>query len=235
MSGISIFIKSYRNDFRFLNYCLKSIEKFVTGYSEIVIAIPEWDLWLFEELMAGIDIDVIVYPVQEYGDGYLYQQFVKMTAYQFCTEDYIMFVDSDCVFTGFVDIAPEDNYLPEILIADYSSVGGGIVWKAPTEKWIGCSVNYEYMRRHPLVYRSSTLEALHKSRPNLEQEIMESGRFSEFNAMGIWTHLNEPEKYRFTDMASWEYKPPIVRQFWSWGGLDSCMHEIENIINGKES
>jgi len=234
MSGISIFIKSYRNDFSFLHYCLKSIEKFVTGYSEIVIVIPEWDTALFEEAMHGVDIDVRLVPMKEYGDGYLYQQFIKMTAYQFCTQEYIMFVDSDCVFTGPVNIAPEENYRPEILMTDYADVGGGIVWKAPTEKWIGGSVNYEYMRRHPLIYRNSTLQDLHKSRPNLEQEIMNSGQFSEFNAMGIWTHLNEPDNYRFTDTAIWQYQPPIVRQFWSWGGLQTCIQEIKTILDGQE-
>jgi len=235
MSGISIFIKSYRNDFIFLSYCLKSIKKFVTGYSEIVITIPEWDLWLFEELMAGIDIDVVVYPVQEYGDGYLYQQFTKMTAYQYCTQDYIMFVDSDCVFTGPVDIWPSENYKPEILMTDYSDVGDAICWKEPTERWIGCLVNYEYMRRIPLTYRSSTMRALHESRPNLEHEIMDSGKFSEFNVIGIWAHLNEPDNYQFIDTASWEYKPHIARQFWSWGGIGSCVNEIETILNGEES
>lgn len=234
MSGISIFIKSYRNDFPFLHYCLKSIEKFVTGYNEIVLAIPEWDMELFEDVMQGIDIDVIVAPMQEYGDGYLYQQFVKMIAYQLCTEEFIMFVDSDCVFTGPVNIAPPDGYKPEILMADYALVGGGIVWKAPTENWIGCQVNYEYMRRHPLVYRASTLEALHASRPNLEQEIMSSGKFSEFNALGIWSHLNEPDNYRFTDTANWQPTNPIVRQFWSWGGLDACVNEIQTLLDGEK-
>jgi hypothetical protein len=235
MSGISIFIKSYRNDFPFLHYCLKSIEKFVTGYSEIVIAIPEWDMALFEEAMHGVDINVIVVPVNEYGDGYLYQQFAKMIAYDLCTQDYIIFVDSDCVFTGPVDISPSENYKPEILMTDYADVGDAICWKEPTERWIGCAVNYEYMRRIPITYRSSTLRTLHESRPNLEQEIMSSGRFSEFNAMGIWAHLNEPDNYQFIDTANWEYKPHIARQFWSWGGIGSCVNEIETILNGQES
>lgn len=234
MSGISIFIKSYRNDFPFLHYCLKSIEKFVTGYKEIVIAIPEWDLDLFDEAMSGIEIDVIVCPMKEYGDGYLYQQLVKMTAYQLCAEDFIMFVDSDCIFTGPVDIAPPEGYKPEILMDDYANVGNAICWKQPTEKWIGCSVNYEYMRRIPVTYRSSTLEKIHASRPNLEQEIMGSGKFSEFNAMGIWSHLNEPENYKFIDIAHWDPQPHYAHQFWSWGGLHSCLHQIETILNGQE-
>ena len=234
MSGISIFIKSYRNDFQFLNYCLKSIDKFVTGYSEIVIAIPEWDVELFEEAMYGIEADVIAVPMKEYGDGYLYQQFAKMIAYQLCVGKYIMFVDSDCIFTGPVNLSPAEDYKPEILMTDYADVGDALCWKEPTEKWIGCSVNYEYMRRIPVTYRSSTLEAIHKSRPNLENEIMGSGRFSEFNAMGIWAHLNEPEKYKFIDTANWEYTPHVARQFWSWGGIDSCLHEIESILNAQE-
>jgi len=234
MSGISIFIKSYRNDFSFLHYGQKSIEKFVTGYSEVVVVVPEWDVEIFDSVISGIDVDVTLVPVKEYGDGYLYQQFVKMTAHQFCSQDYIMFVDSDCVFTSPVDISPTENYKPDILMTDYADVGDAICWKGPTERWIGCSVNYEYMRRIPLVYRSATLLSISMERPFLEREIMDSGKFSEFNAMGIWAHLNEPENYNFIDTAKWEYAPHIARQFWSWGGLNACLHEIKAILDGQE-
>ena len=35
----SIFIKSYKDDYKWLRYCLESIAKFVTGYEQIVVVI----------------------------------------------------------------------------------------------------------------------------------------------------------------------------------------------------
>ena len=74
---IDIFIKSYYKDFKFLNYCLKSIEKNVVGYNKIVLVIPEQDE---QELIKLIDKDlklkIELIKVREYGNGYLFQQWI---------------------------------------------------------------------------------------------------------------------------------------------------------------
>ena len=71
------------------------------------------------------------------------------------------------------------------------------------------------MRRNCLIYHRSTLEAISKQYPNLEDYIMSSGRFSEFNAVGAWAFKNEREKYSFVDTDNWEYTPPKAEQLWS--------------------
>jgi hypothetical protein len=233
--ALDIFIKSYAKDFDFLKYCLKSIAKYVTGYRKICIAIPDHDCQIyiqeFGENFEGLPINV--FYQKEYGSGYLYQQFVKMTAYKYTDAEYIMFVDSDCMFYASVDIAPRPEEKILRLFLPYGIEVYRDKWKLPTEKWIGCAVANEYMCGHPFLYLRNTLVKLHASRPNLEREIMEADEFSEFNALGIWTHLNESDFYEFVNVQHWQRPPALVIQFWSWGGIDSVRSGMKALLNEK--
>ena len=40
-----IFIKSYRGDFEWLPGCLHSIQKYATGFRDVVIVVPDTDSW----------------------------------------------------------------------------------------------------------------------------------------------------------------------------------------------
>ena len=42
---VSILIVTYGKDFHWLKWCLKSIEKFSTGFHELVVAIPMNEPW----------------------------------------------------------------------------------------------------------------------------------------------------------------------------------------------
>ena len=39
---------------------------------------------------------------------------------------------------------------------------------------------------------------------------MSSECFSEFNAIGAWSFINEKEKYNFINTDDWQYKDPIA-------------------------
>lgn len=94
---IDIFYKSYAKDFEWLYYSLKSIKKYLTGYNKIVIVIPEQDKDLLQHALID-DLDCEVNLVDEYGNGYIYQQFIKMTAHKYCASKFILYSDSDLVF-----------------------------------------------------------------------------------------------------------------------------------------
>jgi hypothetical protein len=44
---------------------------------------------------------------------------------------------------------------------------------------------------------------------------MNSGRFSEFNALGAWAHKYHSDKYDFDNTDNWQYVDPIIKQLWS--------------------
>lgn len=230
---VSIFIKSYRNDFKWLKYCLRSINKFYTGWDEIVIAVPERDRREIESW--GLTNERIV-VVPEYGEGYLYQQVAKLQAYKYCNGQFIQFVDSDIVFTEplHVDFFFRDGH-PIILKTRYDGkrLGGAECWKDITEKALGYPVEFEYMRRNCLVYHRSTLELISRSYPALEKYVMKQPNraFSEFNFMGAFVEKFHSAGYKFLDTDKEEIPPQPWTQYWSWGGLnEETINQLEGLL-----
>ena len=212
---IDIFIKSYYKDFKMLNYCLKSIEKYLTGYNKIIIVIPKKDYQIYQSIV-HTNLPIELHVVEEYGDGYLYQQFIKMTAYKYCDSQFIMYVDSDCIFDKHINIENlVSNGQPEILYTHYSKVDEAICWKQCTERFMNDVVEFEFMRRLPLIYHRETLETIHNLEPNLESVVMNSGRFSEFNALGAWAFVHQKDKYSFVNTDNWKPVDPLGVQLWS--------------------
>lgn len=212
---VDIFIKSYYKDFKMLNYCLKSIEKYLTGYNKIIIVIPKKDYQIYQSIV-HTDLPIELHVVEEYGDGYLYQQFIKMTAYKYCDSQFIMYVDSDCIFDKHINIEKlVSNGQPEILYTHYSKVDEAICWKQCTERFMNDVVEFEFMRRLPLIYHRETLETIHNLEPNLESVVMNSGRFSEFNALGAWAFVHQKDKYSFVNTDNWKPVDPLGVQLWS--------------------
>lgn len=218
---IDIFIKSYYKDFKWLRYSIKSIAKFATGFNKVIILIPRTDLNDFNRLVEipnGLNIEI--HLLDEYGNRYLYQQWCKMNAHNYSKAEYIMFIDSDCIFYKPIDISKLVENKSKILYTDYSKVGDAICWKAPTENFMNEPQQYEFMRRNGLIYLRSSLETIHSLVPNLQDIIMNSERFSEFNAIGAWCFKNEKDKYNFVNTDNWEYEDEVVMQGWTWGDDD---------------
>jgi hypothetical protein len=226
MITVDIFYKTYINDIEWLKYSLKSLTKHVKGYNNIVIIVPN------KELLNGVDLPerTIVRDVIEYGNGYLFQQVCKIQAHKYCDAEFIFFSDSDCIFDHDInvqDFVSDGN--PEILYTHYSKVGDAVCWKKPTETFIKERVDYEFMRRNCLIYHRSTLEAIEKYEPNLEYIIMNSERFSEYNAIGVYAWTYEKDKYNFTDTDTWTYTPPKAIQYHSYTEFEKMKTEFKDL------
>lgn len=217
---ISIFIKTYKNDFAWLFYCLKSIKKYCTGYDKVIIIVPSQDAKEWNAMKFDFPKRTEIFFVNEEGNGYLFQQYVKMSAWKYSDADYIKFFDSDCIFTEKVNLQDEiAGGKPTILYTDYNKVEDAICWKKPTEKFIGQEINYELMRRNGLVYHRSTLENAYKLHSDLKERILNSKQFSEFNAIGAYALTKEKSKYTFINTDTGKFKPTPFKQYWSWSGL----------------
>ena len=238
MYKIDIFIKTYEKDFKWLQFCLESINKFVYNINNIIIAIPQYD---YDKFNKNLNIkhlhnisDNIKYVItNDYGNTYLYQQYIKMTSYQYSDADLIMFVDSDVIFkeeTNIYDLFIDNK--PIIYYTPYQHVGIAICWKQPTSQFIGEEQHYEFMRRNCLIYFRDTISAIHIQYPNLEEIIMGSSiGFSEFNAIGAWTFRNEKDRYHFINSREVAPKPQKYIQFWSPTNInDQDLKEINRIL-----
>lgn len=218
----SIFIKSYRRDFPFLKYCLQSIDKFCSGFKETVVVVPFGDKATVESWGHQ---NVKVIGIKEYGDGYMFQQVVKLKAYTYCIGSHILFVDSDCVFTR--PSTPENFMIegkPLLLRTRYDEPGMPVFWQDATEKACGFRSEWEYMRRHPMMHLAEVLHEL----PEMEQYIMNvPGRhFSEFNYIGQMIERNYSHLYHIQDTKD-GVPEAHLKQFWSWHEKGAAAYEEE--------
>lgn len=231
---IDLFYKSYAKDFKWLYYSLRSVKKFLTNYNEIVIVIPERDKSQFDYsyLPTKTTVHFVDERTKTFQEGYLYQQYIKMSAHLYCKGDYIMFCDSDLIFNTATDVSKlVTNNKPEILYTPYEKVGDAQCWREPTERFMNHPVEFEFMRRLPLIYHRSTVEKIFNLVPDLYNIIMLSGRFSEFNALGAWAFEHEQKKYSFINTDNWDFVPNYTEQFWSHSGLtDKDEERLKEIL-----
>lgn len=229
----SIFIKTWTGDLEWLPYCLQSIVKYGTGFERVIIAS---DVSCYREvtyIAANSGLTPEVVGINDWEVGYIQQQWVKLHADQWVTSDYILYVDSDCVFT--TDFTPESfmcGGLPILMKTRYGNLGGAEVWKKITEDFMAFPVQYEYMRRLPWMYRTDTLKHFRDTYPQINDHLISltTREFSEFNVLGAFIDRFEAYRYHITDTEMW-IPPSVARQFWSWGGIDKEVKaEIERYL-----
>jgi hypothetical protein len=221
----SIFIRSYHKDIEWLKWCLKSIEKYCTGFCELVLCYPQGQSAAF----SGINFSKFEFhkiTSLDYRRDYLGQQVSKLMAYKHCKGDFILYVDSDCLFNDHV--TPETyqvNGKPILYKTPYELVGDAICWKPITELAVGFEVNFEYMRSFPfLFHKDSVKNAVEKYIPyNIEYFILDrrANSFSEFNFLGALIEKNESSKYHIIRTDTEAMYDRHLTQRWSWGGLTS--------------
>lgn len=223
MSSAAIFIRSYAKDFPWLQYCLRSIQKYSTGFSEVIVAVPEQDVPLLKDLTAETVIGV--HDVQP---GYLGQQISKLTADHHTQADFILHFDSDCVFTKPVTPAAlmvngyaRWLYTPwEELDAQAKRTWYGVMAKCLLE-----SPPYEFMRKACIIaprwaYAAfrGFIQATHGM--SMEDYVLQqpSNQFSEFNCLGfyLWLHHRNEIEWHDTRAGLPDYGEI---QHWSWSGI----------------
>lgn len=181
-----ILIKSYPPDYEWLGYCLRSIDKFCSGFRQCVLICPD------DKCPKPTNLPVKMIVLEEVGnDGYLWQNAVKAQAYKYTDADCILHVDSDCVFT--TPVTPETfliNGKPYWLFSAYDKIA--VPWQPIMEKFAQRSVPLEYMRRIPtfipvFVHRATEEYCKVRHGCSLQDYIMQQPyrSFSEFNALGI--------------------------------------------------
>lgn len=233
----AIFIRSYHGDFKWLKYCLASIKKYARGFSEVVIVVPISSQRALKT--SKLITDEQVYYCRDYANDYLGQQVTKLEAFRYTDAERILFIDSDTVFI--TETTPEtfmrDNkiwlyktpYLPDIL-------GQAMCWKQRTEDALSFPVEYEYMRRFPLMYWTDTLKKVESymlgmGKPLEKYILSQNGNdFSEFNLIGAYAEKFEGDRYLFLDTQTEPIIPAVAKQYWSWGGITN---EIQAELNAN--
>lgn len=227
---VDIVCRTYSKDLPWLEHALRSIQMHVTGYRHVIVAIPN------AKLLAHLTVEKVV-QVEDLADGYIGQQLTKMEAWRYTDADAVVFWDSDVIACEKVDVSEwVVSGKPLIWKTRYAQTE--TPWQPITEKAVGFAVEWEYMRRMPLVYRTDTLrncceymEGLHRKTLKDYLKLVPHRAFSEFNAIGAYAEKYEADKYDFRDTDGADMPVNKVRQFWSWGGLtDEVVNEIKGYI-----
>lgn len=157
---VSILIVTHAKDFRYLVYCLRSINKFARGFSEVVILFPDKD-WAEFTSKIGPEImgqDVVSYRPVSFSEwpnmGMVHHMHeIFRSDFYFPHSDFVTHFDSDCIFTG--PVSPETfihNEKPVLRYEPFSSIGvrhpGVLRWKEAAQYCLPFPVNNETMR-HP--------------------------------------------------------------------------------------
>lgn len=224
----SIFIKTCKKDLEWLRYCLESIRKYAIGFDEVVIVADRSCIGSIGPVLTGPE--KVIY-VPDWINGYIQQQYVKLHADGYCSSENILFVDSDVVF---FDYFSENSFMvgrkPILLKTRYGNLEGAEAWRAITEQAMGFPVEWEYMRRFPLLYRKDTITAFRNAFYGVVESLkrMPDHAFSEFNALGAFVEKYQPQDYFISDTADW-MPHTVAKQFWSWGAMS---HEIQQEMRG---
>lgn len=244
-----ILIVSYHRDAKWLEYCLRSVEKHARQFRQTVVVYPTRDQFVLAPVCSAHP-NVRQSTFEEDGDGHLWQNVIKTEADLFTDADFILHLDSDSVFTErFTPLDASTDGKPDIFYGrygDHKSVPPHVPWKLVTQNAVGREVEVETMRRFPLMYPrwlySATRQVVEQANEKPFREFVFSAprlggawhAYCEFNTLGAVAY------YWFHDRFKWRYfghaeddRPWKIRQFGSKSGLTEAeRQELEKITNG---
>lgn len=214
-ASVDVLIRCYRNDFGWLEQCLKYFHRFAKGFSSVHVVVPEED----KPLLAGLTLEILHGSSDECSDGYLSQQVTKLYADEYCGADYVLHVDSDLIFS--TEFSP-DNFFADNKPILLREDGIPTHWLPHCWEFLGWQDTFEYMRRLPIIYPRWIYKEFRdwmqtRHAVPLKTFICNQSRhtFSEFNMLGMWAYKFHQDKF------SWKHPsevPTIARQFCVDGG-----------------
>lgn len=223
---ITLFVRSYPKDYHWLQYSVKSMLKHVRCIQHAILCLP---YGAPSPNLPGFFNEIIFSTDYNHVDGYLAQQFDKLDAWKYVDTDYILYSDSDVIYT---DLLTLDHLFhqgkPILNMTHYDQLPPEVPWQEVVKKHMGFTPTYEYMRTNPLLHRTESVRKLAQAYPNLIQQGINNNTrdFSEFNFIGAFAHMNN-HHYHFTE----ECKPLPSKQYWSWSGMtEEERYEIEDLV-----
>lgn len=241
----SLFISSYKRDFPYLKYCVRSINKFARGFHEVVLQIPDTDWAEFTdligpEIMGQDTIKYVPLALKEWpGKGFLFHMFSIMNADKHCRNaDFIGHFDSDAIFTE--PVTP-DTFIkdgkPILQYERFESIGkrhpGVLKWQQNAQACLPFPIHYEAMRGLPHFYELNTYERARElieqhARMGLDEWIKRGPNaypqdFAEHVTLGNVAIHCFHEDYQLVDMAMQDNPDRSrwpTRQHWSHGQIN---------------
>lgn len=246
-----ILIVTYWKDRPWLEYCLKALKKFCTGFTGITVAIPTKDFGAFASLKADYGVTIRTYEEVK-GKGMVQHMAMMARADELVPEgtEFVCHLDADCIYH--TPTTPADYFTdgkPDYLVRTWESltdpaskvVSDCAQWFTPTAKQLGFDPPIYGMCRHPTVlpigfykpYREHIAKV--QGMPFMDYMVAGKNEFpqdrQDWTAMGAWAFQTRRDQFHWIDIGATGAVVPKDRQrtYWSHGGIKP---EIKKEIEG---
>jgi hypothetical protein len=245
---MTIFIVTFARDFAYLRLFLKSLQKFASGFEELVILVPvpDWhELDLIMRDAGPLPCSFRTLGADEWpGKGMMWHEAQIMLGNEWCPgAKLIAHTDSDTIFTR--PCTPDDfksGGKPLLRYESFKTIGarhhGVMEWQRVTELCLPIPVPNETMRNHMAVHIPETyIKARQLIEEKTKQPWAEYVRgckndfpngFCEFVTLGTVAMHFFPDRYALSDAGKQtnpDFCPLPIGQFWSHRPPDQ-MQEI---------
>lgn len=254
----TIVYKTYKPDLKWLKYSLLSLQKFVTGFEEIIIYCHDVCCGELYALTSQLEIACRIIDVSYDYNGYMKQMVVKATCYKDVNTKYIVMVDSDVIFNNNIcvsDLVEPDGKIKWYYLTSLPPGDIHLVWKDSYENMTKTVQDRHYMMNHfPFVFTTESLKCANekfieihgidyaefckkgcgkfniKTHESVTSRFLDLAKiFEEFEWIGFYCqHFSDD--YIFID-SNLRTKSSPATQFWSHGGItEEIKGKIDTII-----
>lgn len=258
---VSILIVTYAKDIEFLRFCLASIKKFATGFSEVVVVVPRHEVWEFTWLPKFVRVGFIDEPP---GRGMMAHEIAKCRADEWCpSADFVLHMDADCMaFRPVTPAAYVTNWQALCVFEPFAKIKNPNrhIWKEVTKKALGFEPIVDPMVRHPIVnpiaaYRATRMAVERHTGQKFDDYVLGCDStfpqgFAEFCAIAAVGHRMFSGAYRMVeydhaacakrhglDPGAYQYvyrrDTEHVVEFWSHGQIAGYKSDCEAVLDGR--
>lgn len=261
---VDLFLVTYGADAVWTQYSLRSIRKYVTGMRDVVVGCPT-NILAIEQSCA--ETGARLFQFEHKDPGHMQQMVYKMHADRHCRDgvDWIMMLDADCVFTRPVSVMSQFVRGRPIYCYDDWEADHTYQWRRGTEKFMGCPIQYNFMRRHGMCFKPEHLQTFRRNvelrhgdvedavlrawDKNTEWFPVRDGRrwqpwgkptMSEFCAMGSWVWRKFHRDFCWWNVADFGWpggdRDSFFKGYWSHGEVTpEVRKELEEITQGWDT
>lgn len=246
MPSLTIFIKSWLQDLNWLEYALRFIEcNWIYPRTEVVVVLDEdcADAINFD----SFGLDLTVYFVQPWADGYSHAMWIKTKADLFSQTDLILLTDSDCMLEYRSDIddlmCKGRPYIPYLTYEEHNRQHPYSPWQKVTRAAFLEEPVLHYMGREPILYHRNTFPAmrafLHELhgkpydvlvRSEVPFDYLKFGEhpitLMDYDFLGTFAHKREADLYEFRHLHEMPVNKWKQHHSWTQNPEDQGVHKV---------